>query len=357
MDTHLTNICVFAEIMGVDSKTLHKWYKNNLSGFEPDGASQIHEHDIEVITTHGKTNIEVPILRPENIGANMGIDEKMIGEQYYTILSNRETGKIAFCADTTRSDYLKQAIEPLLDKLSQVKRITRDMAGCYARFSKEVMPNAIQIADKFHVVKNLLDAMQAVRIRCRQKLLEQRRKAYQEFKESEKQRLNDCEKNNQKFTPKKFVYKENRLANGETPCELLLRSHFLLYKFPTQWKLRQMKRAELLFKVFPEIKTAYYLSCNFRTWCSNENIGQNQLQTLKNLYQWYEDVDDADIDELSNFKSLVESNEDEIVEYFTNGETNAMAENINGKIKKFIASNKGIRNTDFFFFRLSKCFA
>ncbi len=65
----------------------------------------------------------------------------------------------------------------------------------------------------------------------------------------------------------------------------------------------------------------------------------------------------SDIDELSNFKSLVESNEDEIVEYFTNGETNAKAENLNGQIKKFLASNKGIRNTDFFFFRLSKYFA
>jgi len=357
MDTHLTNISVFAEIMGVDAKTLHNWYKNNLSGFEPDGAGHIHEHDIKVETAHGQTNIEVPILQPENIGANMGIDEKMIGEQYYTILSNRETGKIAFCAGTTKSDYLKQAVEPLLDRLSQVKRITRDMAGCYARLSEEVMPNAIQIADKFHVINNLLDAMQAVRIRFRQKLLEQRRKTHQEFKESEKQRLIDCEKNHLQFTPKKFIYKEDRLANGETPNELLLRSHFLLYKFPTQWKPWQMKRAELLFKVFPEIKTAFYLTCSFRTWYSNENIGQNQLQTLKNLYQWYEDVDDADIDELSNFKSLVESNENEIVEYFTNGETNAKAENLNGQIKKFLASNKGIRNTDFFFFRLSKYFA
>jgi transposase len=103
------------------------------------------------------------------MGANMGIDEKLIGEQYYTILSNRDTGKIAFCAETTKSGHLKQAMEPLFDSLNQVKRITRDMAGCYAKLCKEVMPNAKQIADKFHVISNLLDAMQAVRIRYRQK--------------------------------------------------------------------------------------------------------------------------------------------------------------------------------------------
>lgn len=357
MDTHPRSISVFAEIMGVDSKTLHNWYQNHLSGYNPGGETAIHAHDIEINKENKKKTIEVPIVCPQNVGANMGIDEKMIGEDYYTILSNRETGKIAFCARTTKSDYLKQAMIPLLDILPQVKRITRDMAGCYAKLCNELMPEATQIGDKFHIVNNLLDAMQAVRIRHRQKLLEKRRKAFQEFKAAENERSFECEQNNLKFTSRKFVYKEETCANGETHNELLMKSHFLLYKFPAQWKPWQIRRAELLFAIFPEIKTAYNLACSFRTWYARENIGQHHLQIFKNLYQWYSDVEDANIDELSNFKSLVESNEDAVIEYFKNGETNAMAENLNGRIKKFIASNRGVRNLDFFFFRLTNFFA
>ncbi len=58
-----------------------------------------------------------------------------------------------------------------------------------------------------------------------------------------------------------------------------------------------------------------------------------------------------------NFKSMIESNEVYVVNYFINGETNALAEEINSKIQKFISSNQGTRDKDFFFFRLSNDYA
>jgi len=356
MDTHLTNISVFAELMGVDNKTLHHWYKEYLSGFVPGGQQQIHTNDIIVKSGNKSSIVEVPIVCLENIGTDMAIDEKMIGEEYYTLFSNRNTGKIAFCAATTKSDYLQQAMIPLLSHLNKIKTITRDMAGSYAKLCNNLIPSAIQIADKFHVISNLMDAQQAVRIRYRQKILEQRRMALQLFKQEEKQCREECERDGRKYSPKKFSYIEQRLSNGETPSEILARSHFLLYKFPHQWKYWQRNRANVLFKTFPEVEKAYQLACQFRIWYSKENIGDHQLQIEKGLLQWYEKVDDADIDELSNFKALVESNEEVIMAYFNKGNTNAMAENLNGRIKKFIASNQGVRNRDFFFFRIKNFF-
>lgn len=357
MDTHLTNISVFAEIMGIDAKTLQNWYMNHLSDFKPEGQLRIHKHDIEISTGQRPIIISVPICEPQNIDANMCIDEKMIGEDYYTILTNKDSGKIAFCARTTRSAYLSEAMIPLSPYMHKVKTITRDMAGCYEKLCTEMMPDAVQIADKFHVISNLMDAVQAVRVRYRQKQLEQRRNAFHEFKCSEKKRRAECEQNNQKFKPKKFVYKEERLENGETYNELLHKSHFLLYKFPTQWTNWQENRATLLFKTFPEIQKVYSLACDFRNWYAKGNIGKHPLLIEKDLYDWYEEVEDADIDEISNFKALVQSNEDVVTAYFINGHTNAYAENLNKRIKKFIGSNNGIRNLDFFFFRLSNHFA
>src|SRR5208283_1516009 len=151
MDTHLTNISVFAELMGIDSKTLQHWYKEYLSGFTPEGQQKIHTNDILVKSGNKSSKVEVPILCSENIGDDMAIDEKMIGEEYYTILTNRNTGKIALCAATTKSVYLQQAMFPLLSQLGKIKTITRDMSGSYSKLCNELIPSAIQIADKFHV--------------------------------------------------------------------------------------------------------------------------------------------------------------------------------------------------------------
>ena len=93
-----------------DSKTLHKWHIEYLSGYNPEGEKKVHQHDVKIVKGTKESIIEVPILRSENIGQDMGIDEKMIGEQWYTILTNRQTGKIAICAATTKSLYLQQAM-------------------------------------------------------------------------------------------------------------------------------------------------------------------------------------------------------------------------------------------------------
>jgi hypothetical protein len=37
-------------------------------------------------------------LKVENIGTDIAIDEKQIGSDFYTILTNRNTGKIALLA-------------------------------------------------------------------------------------------------------------------------------------------------------------------------------------------------------------------------------------------------------------------
>ncbi len=63
------------------------------------------------------------------------------------------------------------------------------------------------------------------------------------------------------------------------------------------------------------------------------------MQIDKQLHDWYEKVENANIDEMLNFKSMIESNEEHIVNYFINGGTNALAEGINSMIQKFISFN------------------
>ncbi len=316
----------------------------------------LHENDIPLPppeVTNDKKNIDVPILRPEHIGEHMAVDEKYINGEFYTLLTNGKTGKIALMASTTKNGLLNQAMRKFEDTRFNVKVLTRDLASNYDWFGRENFMNAAQVADKFHILKHAFEALQDLRIYYRQKLLTQRREAYENYKIKKKS------------SPElKFEYTERKLSNKETHRQLLARSQYLLYKKRNDWSGSQAERAKLLFTHYPDIEVAYELICQFRAWYSADQIidqdkdRPSKITALKginrNLDQWMNDVNKADITEIQNFKSLVERNRGCIVNYFITGATNAIAESNNNIIQTFLRANRGARNLDFFYFRLSQ---
>jgi len=357
LDSGPLNITSFGKAILIKGSTIYRWYRDVLSSYAQDGGESVHKHDVRTGSPGNTKIIKVPIFEKANFGEKMAVDEKHIGEDFHTIISNRETGKIAVLCNSIKFTELKQVLLKHSSICKKVKSITRDFSSLYEKLGNEVFRQAIQIGDKFHVIRHLMESHQAIRIRYRQKELEKRRLAFNEFKKSEKLRMQACEHRGEKFTPRKFHYREPRLENGETPLELLARSRYLLFKFQSQWTPKQQARANVLFGLYPEIEQAYYLSCQFRNFMSKKNIGRHYLEIDKQLHQWYQDTEDADINEMLNFKAMVESNEQYIVNYFIHGETNALAEGINSKIQKFISSNQGTRDRDFFFSRLANYFS
>lgn len=57
--------------------------------------------------------------------------------------------------------------------------------------------------------------------------------------------------------------------------------------------------------------------------------------------------------EVENLIRIIGSNEEKIMNYFKTGKTNAKAEAINSKIQRFITANYGVRDKDFFLYRLA----
>lgn len=139
--------------------------------------------------------------------------------------------------------------------------------------------------------------------------------------------------------------------------EVLVRSRFLLYKYEKDWTPNQAERAGVIFEQYPQIKQTYQLACSFRNWYRNENIGMPIEKIDKSLNKWYQKVEEADIDEMRNFKSLVERHQKHITNYFIDGATNAIAENINSRIQRFVTINQGTRDRDFFYFRTANYFS
>jgi len=326
-------------VLCIHVSKLYRWYKHFLSEFSREKAAGVlHQYDI---SSKGQT-VRVPIMQPSHIGEEMAIDEKHIDGEFYTVLTNKKTGKVALLAQTVRNEEIARILHPYTEQRFQVRVLTRDLANQYDWVGRTCFPNAMQVADKFHIIRQALEQLQAHRISFRQALLSQRRQAWQTRK--------------QQKTTTPFSFNEEKLENGETHLELLARSRYLLYKFPTDWSQSQKTRADVLFTHYPSIKQAYDLICRFRRWYRKCFVGTAKSLLNERLNNWFTLVDQADILEINNFKSLVERHQGVILNYFVKGHTNAIAEANNKKLNTFMRNNQGLKDKDFFFFRIKNYF-
>jgi transposase len=129
-------------------------------------------------------------------------------------------------------------------------------------------------------------------------------------------------------------------------CKSLLYQKGLLR---TVYKTARAERARILFWEFPEIKEAHDIICSFRNFYKCK-IGKGH-RARESLDKWYKKTK---IEEIKNFRHTVKRHEGEIMNYFEEGHTNAFAESLNNKIQSFVRSNYGVRDRDFFHFRLMK---
>jgi len=203
------NIIPVGDSLLVPSKKLWRWYHDNLSGLlSASAVKERHQHDFMVKTKNGKSkNIRVPILEVDNLVADMAIDEKQIGGVFYTILTNRNSGKIALLAQTIKACYLSQLIPKFGLRGFYVKSITRDLSPAYDWFSRQFFCNALHTADKFHIIRHLLDSCQDTRIRYKQELLTDKRLQYATFKQSEQTRKQFCKESGTRKLKKEVCWK------------------------------------------------------------------------------------------------------------------------------------------------------
>lgn len=326
-------------MFGLKPKTVHYWYKEELSDYRRDiAAGKWGEKKIQVIDIDSGEVVKeksVPIAKPENFGTHMTIDEKQIGKKMYTIMNNAQTGKIAFMAQTMKPEELKQAVKNYLStKTDSVKSISCDMSASYKKFCKEMFPNTQLVIDKFHVVKHLMDALQQVR----------------------KQLKTQClTKNENTSTP----ITTNHTGDEKiwTDIELLERSRYILFKMEADWDTDDKEIISPLFEKFAVLKTAYSLTQKLRNWYNGKNIGKHINNLEIELYNWCDEVNQSKITAFRAVRKMIEKHQDDIMNYFKEGQTNAKAENMNGKIQRFLANNFGIRDRDFFLFRVAGYFS
>lgn len=309
------------------SKEFEKQYKDHLSGFR--------EWD-------QKDHAEKWTLFERNIGEKMSIDEVAVTDgELYTVLTNKTArgrkGALAATIEGTKASDVIAILSKIPKTIRDtVKEVTLDMSNAMEAIVRSSFANAMVVIDRFHVQQLVSQAVQDVRIDLRRAALKEENEAIK------------------KARVKKKRYEPETYENGDTKKQLLARSHLALFKPSSTWSDRQKARANILFRVFPQIESAYHLSMMFRN-CYETS--RSIPEAKKRFRQWYKKVREKNIDSFLTAADSIRLHEDEILNYFVNRSTNASAESFNAKLKGFRQLVRGVRDVKFFLFRVAKLYA
>lgn len=272
----------------------------------------------------------------ENIGEHMSLDETCLSNgEVWTFLTNKDghggRGTLAAAIPGTKSDEIISILVSAMGKSlrRKVKEVTCDLSPSMMLIAGEVFYNAYVVNDRFHVQQVYNEAVDEIRVDIRRKLI--------------------AEDNERDKSQAPIVY-----SNGETMRQILARSKHTLMMAQNKWSDIQRHRANILFRHFPILKTAYDLAMELRR-IFNQNI--SPTKALRKMNEWYEKVTALDN---SNFRSVIKTFKNHaptILNYFRRRATNASAEAFNSKVKIFRSQMRGVRDRDFFIFRLVKLYA
>ncbi len=100
--------------------------------------------------------------------AIIGIDDWTLarGHRYGTIVVDLERRRpIELLAERDGA-----TVKAWLNTQSHIEIVARDRGGAYAEAVRTVMPHALQVADRWHLLANLRDAVERLLMRCTSKL-------------------------------------------------------------------------------------------------------------------------------------------------------------------------------------------
>ena len=238
----------------------------------------------------------------------IGIDDFAIrkGHTYNTGIHDLRTGSLLSVVKGRKCEELlkDESLTQLVRSLSPFA-VVMDLAKSYHNFAKEVFPNAIRIADRFHVNRYITDALHAIRKRISKTL------PIRQTKELKKN--------------KNFLERRNDSLNEKE--RLLL---------------------ETLLKCSTELAQAYWFKEKLIEWYDYSN----KRNALSLLEKWIEFGEHLNIPEIIEALKPFKNWKIEIANYHLCRFTNASVEGRNNKIKALQRRSYFLRNRQIYEYRI-----
>ena len=232
---------------------------------------------------------------------NIAVDEKSYkkGHKYVTIVSDIDRKIVIWVSEGNDKDSLDEFFKILgPDRCAQIETVSKDMHKPYIASCKEYIPQALEVADPFHVVKKLSEVMD----KCRRELIES-----SDTPKSEKKGLKEMN----------WVirYKQENMSS---------RNHT---------KLNQLEKLnEPLYKAYLH-KESFF---EFFTFTPSE-IGQARVF----LDEWVRDAASIPMEAFKYFVDYINRHRDRILNIITTGRSSSFSEAINRKINVLIGMAYG----------------
>ncbi len=263
-----------------------------------------------ISTTTAIRYFDVVSYRCRKLPTVLSIDEfkgNAGGQKYQTILTDLEQKKVAdILPNRYESDlirYFKQ-----FPSRTEVKYFVCDMNSHFREVAQTCFPNAVIVADRYHVVRQAVWAMENVR------------------------------KNEQKNLSKQFrIY--------------FKKSRYLLNKKRENLTEDEIFRLTLMFEISPRLADAYRLKNEFIDIMRSESSEKGRQQ----LADWLFSVETMDLPEFQDCTKAVHNWFREILNSLDCPWTNGFTEGCNNKIKVLKRTCYGMRNFKKFRNRILHC--
>lgn len=218
------------------------------------------------------------------------------GHNYFTILTDREAKKVVGIGIGKDKDAFAHALidmEIRGAERHEVRTVTLDMSKSYISAVKEYLSQAEMVFDRFHIMKNMNEAVDTIR--------KADRTAYEELKGS------------------KYLWLKNQSKLSEN----------------------QQKTIDRLSEACPNIGAAYRLKELLKLILDEAY----QLRKVTPLNKWIKCAWDSGLAPIRQFVDMLHTHWYGIKTYFYHLKTNAFAERVNLKIQEIKRVAKGYRNS------------
>jgi len=218
---------------------------------------------------------------------------------YYLIISAPELGIVL----DVLKDRKKAGLEAWFDArgadwCAAVEVCCADMWDAYHEAARAKLPNVRLTVDRFHVMKNLNDAVTKAR-RAIQKQADEATQA------------------------------------------LLKGCRWLLVKNAENLTVEEREKLQAMLAASPTLKTCYELKEAFRAWF---NQSPNRAEAEQGLEEWLAKVQTSGLKALQTFTQTLANWRERILNYFDGRHSNGFAEGVNLKIKLINRRGFGYRN-------------